>query len=365
MCYILTNNSGAAKIKIKSIYYNFIYSIHPRKPLLIWRIIKNYLAIIFKKAVLLRYIDACIELKCNLECEHCFAVNFEDKTKTPISDEEWVDIFDQCRELGNLAVAFTGGEPLLNPRLEDLINKSKPSETLIVVCTNGTILTAEKAKSLYRAGVDVVQISLDSLRPEEHNLFRRNKEAFQKTMEGIKNALAAGIRVTIVTVVSHFSINSQGFLELLEWAHRKNLMVNLALATPVGRWNNKKEVLLTEEDFRVLDRLTLRYPNARRDFETNYLPIGCGAAKEKLYFTPFGDVLPCPYMHISFGNIKKMRVAEIRKNMFSIKELNRYHPKCLMAQDRNFIEGPLSIELNENSNKVVDWKKVFDKSNNS
>ncbi len=351
-------------MKIVSFYYNFIYSIHLRKPRLIWRIFKNYLTIIFKKARPLRYIDACIELKCNLECEHCFATNFENKTKILISEQDWVNIFDQCRKLGNLAIGFTGGEPLLNSRLEDLIKKARPKETLIIVCTNGILLTAEKAKSLYRAGVDVVQISVESLRPEEHNLFRRNKEVFQKAMDGINNALTAGMKVTIVSVISHANINSQGFLELLEWARKKKMLVNLALATPVGRWNNKKEVLLTENDSRVIDSLVSRFPNVRRDFETNYFVRGCGAAIEKLYFTPFGDVLPCPYMHITFGNIKDLSIANIRKNMFSIKKLAGYYPKCLMAEDRDFIEGPLFAVLNEANNKVVDWKRVFNEHNN-
>lgn len=351
-------------MKIGSFYYNFVYSIRLRKPRLIWRVFKNYLLIIFKKARPLRYIDACIELKCNLECEHCFATNFESRTKILISEEDWVNIFDQCRELGNIAIGFTGGEPLLNPRLEDLIRKARPKETLIIVCTNGTFLTADKAKSLYRAGVDVVQISLESLRPEEHNLFRRNKEAFQKAMDGINNALSAGIKVAIVPVISHANINSHGFLELLEWAHKKKILVNLALATPMGRWNNRKEVLLTKNDSMAIDCLVSRFPNVRRDFETNYFVRGCGAAIEKLYFTPFGDVLPCPYMHITFGNIKDLRIVDIRKNMFCIKKLAVYYPRCLMAEDRDFIEGPLFTVLTEDNDKVVDWKKVFNEYNN-
>jgi len=352
-------------MKLGSFYYNFIYSISPRKPRLIWRIIKNYLKLLFKKTTLLRYIDACIELKCNLKCEHCFAVNFDDDKRKPISDEEWGDIFDQTRAMGNIAVGFTGGEPLLNPRLESLIKRAHPGETLILVCTNGTLLTAEKAKSLYKAGVDVVQISIESLDAEEHSKFRGNPKAYELSMDGIKNALAAGIRVCVVPVVSHQNVNSPGFRELLEWAHKKNLVVNLAFATPMGRWNDNSSVLLTPEDTKTIDELVARYPNVRRDFETNYYVRGCGAAKEKMYFTPFGDVLACPYMHISFGNTKQDRVADIQKNMLSIKKLSQYYPMCLMAEDRKFIEGPLSVVLNEREHKVTDWKKVFNEQNNT
>ncbi len=350
-------------MKLQSYYYNFIYAMHLRKPRLIARIIKNYFTIIFRKEMLLRYIDVCVGLKCNLTCKHCFADNIKSDEKTEMSNDEWVDIFSQCHGLGNIAIGFTGGEPLLYKDLEKLISKARTKETLIIVCTNGMLLTARRAQSLYQVGVDVVQISIESFNPDEHNSFRQNERAWQESMQGIENALAAGIRDSIVPTVSHLNINSKGLLDLIDWAYKRKLIVNLALAAPMGVWNGRMDILLTEEDFRTIDEMVTKYPNVRRDFETNYFIRGCGAAKEKLYFTPFGDVLACPYMHISFGNVRTNKVVDIRHNMLSIKKLDGYYPKCLVAEDRDFIQGPLSHVLDK-EDKVVDWEEVFDEANN-
>jgi MoaA/NifB/PqqE/SkfB family radical SAM enzyme len=263
--------------------------------------------------------------------------------------------------LGNLAIAFTGGEPLLRRDLEELVRKTRVRETLIVVCTNGMLITKERAASLHAAGVDVFQISVESMLPEEHNEFRQNTLAWKKTMQGIENAIDAGIKVTIVPTVSHLNVHSSGFLELLEWARAKKLMVNLALATPMGSWNARRDILLTEDDVKAVDGIVGKYPNVRRDFETNYMQRGCGAAKEKLYFTVFGDVLACPYMHINFGNVRDAKVADIRERMLSVPKLDEYYPKCLVAEDHEFIEGPLGTVF-DRDDKVADWKEVFGRS---
>lgn len=83
----------------------------------------------------------------------------------------------------------------------------------------------------------------------------------------------------------------------------------------------------------------------RRDFETNYWTQGCGAATEKLYVSPFGDVLACPYMHISFGNVREASLAKIRERMLENPFLTGFHPRCLTAEDREFIDNYLPREF--------------------
>ena len=346
-------------MKFGRFYYNFKYGIHFRKHELVYRTIKNMLAVHLGKATPLRYLDACVTLDCNLHCEHCFAEDFKNGSNPLLSPDEWQDVVEQCYKLGNLAVGFTGGEPLMRPDLEELIARCRPRQTLIIVCTNGHLLTPERARSLYAAGVDCVQVSIESMDPDTHNQFRRTDDGHRQTMQAIENAIAAGIKPTIVPCVSHMNVHSKGFLDLLAWSHKKGLMTNLALATPTGSWNGRTDVLLTQEDADFIDKLVARYPNVRRDFETNYAKNGCGAATEKLYITAHGDVLCCPYMHISFGNVRELDVASIRRNMLSVRKLQGYYPRCLMAEDLEFMEGPLARTFNKKV-KPVDWKEVFD-----
>lgn len=328
---------------------NARYALSWRKPALAWRIGRAYLDLALKRRTPLRYIDVCTQLACNLECSHCFAEAFP-RTRSgsvPLSADEWRGVIDQCRDLGAIAVGFTGGEPLLDRRLPELIAASRPGSMLILVNTNGTLLTGRRARELRTAGADVIQISLDSGLESEHDAFRRSRGSFRAALEGLDAALRAGLKATIVPTVSHANLRTEGFARLVALAREKGVLLNLSLAAAVGNWAGQQDLLLTKDDSAWLDALIAREPHVRRDFETNYWTRGCGAATEKLYLTPFGDVLPCPYMHLVFGNVRETPVAAIRLRMLAIAPLEGYAPRCLVAEDRGFMEryltpGPLA-----------------------
>jgi MoaA/NifB/PqqE/SkfB family radical SAM enzyme len=308
----------------------------------------------------MRYADLCLNLNCNLTCAHCFATNFEipQGQGVPLSTREWSGAVDQLMDLGGFALGITGGEPLLNPRLEELMAASHPREMLIIMASNGWFLTRERAKRLHKLGLDVVQISVDSADEEEHDRFRGKAGSWRRALEAVDNALAAGIRPTMAPTVSHMNIRSAGFLDLVEISRKKGVLLNLSLAAPSGNWNGNTGLLLTEEDSEFLNQLIAGEPHVRRDFETNYWKQGCGAGKEKLYITTYGDVIPCPYMHISFGNIRDLPLAQIRQRMLSLPVFKEYHPRCLVAEDSAFIQGPLSKTWNTGGGPA-DWKSSF------
>jgi len=340
-------------------YYNLKYGLPLRKPRLALRIAKAYLDLFTGKRIPLRYTDLCLNLNCNLSCAHCFKTNFErpEGEGRPLTVAEWHDVVGQLMELGNIAVGFTGGEPLANPELNDMIRAAYPDQTIIIVNTNGTLLTLERAKDLYRLGVDVLQISLDSGIPEEHDAFRRMKGAFDRALRGVEFALKAGLKVNIAPTVSHLNLHSAGFKKLVELSRQKGTLLNLSLAAPAGKWNAQTDFLLTEDDSASLNRLIQKESHVRRDFETNYLQQGCGAAKEKLYITTYGDVIPCPYMHISFGNVREESIDRIRNKMLALPDFKSYVPNCLVAENKPFIQDHLSKTWEGQA--PVPWTKAF------
>lgn len=91
-----------------------------------------------------------------------------------------------------------------------------------------------------------------------------------------------------------------------------------------------------------IKKLNAKSPYIRTDFDANFVSWGCGALKEILYLTPYGDVLPCPFMHISFGNAKDEPIDVIRGRGLENEFFEGYHKKCLVAEDRDFIEKYLS-----------------------
>src|SRR5215475_711099 len=102
--------------------------------------------------------------RCNLSCVYC---NEYDKTSEPVPVEEMSRRIDRLAELGTLAITFSGGEPLLHPELETLVERIRGANIIATLITNGYLLTAERVKRLNRAGLDYLQISIDNVTPDD------------------------------------------------------------------------------------------------------------------------------------------------------------------------------------------------------
>jgi MoaA/NifB/PqqE/SkfB family radical SAM enzyme len=113
--------------------------------------------------------------------------------------------------------------------------------------------------------------------------------------------------------------------------------LNPIFAAPVGAWEGNKDIVLTKDDLEYIEGLRKKHLFLRRDVDANFVERGCGAVKEAVYLTAYGDVLPCPFIHISLGNVLEEPLEKIRKRGLEIKYFNHYHKKCLAAEDRNFM----------------------------
>lgn len=349
---------------IKRNIVNFKYAANLKKPILIVRLIFTFLGIIVFKKKPLRYVDFAIDYRCNLKCNHCFKTSLEkdeareDTLRLTIKDYE--RIARECMALGAVNFSFQGGELFLYKDWEKIIKACKPYKNVISVTTNGTMLTDENLNRLKKTGVDILTVSLDSALPEEHDRFRGVKGTYAKAIQGIETAMERGFRITIGTTVAHSNLRSEGIRKIIDMAIEKKVILNLILAVPAGKWQDNLDILITDEDMSYIKELKGNSPYIRTDFEANFVNRGCGAIKEILYLTPYGDVLPCPFMHISFGNAHDESIAVIRNKGLKNEFFKKYHNKCLVAEDREFIDKYLAKTFNK-KNLPVDQQEVFNK----
>ena len=339
---------------------NFRYAFRIRKPLLTLRLIKVLFEVMILKRKPLRYVDFSIGYECNLNCEHCFAVALESKGNgRPKMDlKDYSRVVYESMKLGAVNFSFQGGEVFMVPGFAEIIKACKPHANLISLTTNGTFLIPENIKKIKRLGVDILTISLDSGIEAEHDSFRGRAGTFRKAMSGIDNALKSGLNVTIGATVSHQNLYSTGIKDLINFSKKKKIILVLILAVPAGKWSGNNGILITKEDMEFISSLTKSSPYIRTDFDANYLHRGCGAIKEILYVTPFGDVLPCPFLHISVGNVLKESVNEIRDRGLENKYFKGYYPKCLAAEDEKFINRYFPVIYSQPDLPVA-FKKLF------
>lgn len=350
---------------IKQKYHFFLYNLTPfRFSLIVTHSIKRILSLFgIKKGF--RIIDLAITYGCNLNCRHCSAMVMSQTDRKILTLDDYREIVSQAKELDVLSWNITGGEPLLVPWLDDLITILEPSMHYISIQTNCMLLTKDRAKQLKQLGVNCITTSLDSIDSEEHNAFRGNPESYLRVFEGIKNAKSAGMQVLVAGTITHQNLRSEKLRKLITSVNELGIIFLYNLAVPCGNWKENSEILLRTDDRKYLLELMEKYPMTATDHEAGRNAIGCPAGKEKMYITPYGDVIPCPFIHISFGNVKNTALMDIVKKMQKIPYFAQYQKICTAAEDTDFIENVLKRIYNENEAFPVPAEIIFKELSNS
>ena len=102
--------------------------------------------------------------RCNLDCAYC---NEYDKVSSPVPLDVMLRRIDRLAELGTTIITLSGGEPMLHPDLDSIIQRIHQRGAIATLITNGLLLTRDRIKGLNRSGLDYLQISIDNVLPDE------------------------------------------------------------------------------------------------------------------------------------------------------------------------------------------------------
>ena len=280
------------------------------------------------------------DYKCNFACEHCDITRLRSKKSDRFFTIDDVrELSRQADEMGLAHLVITGGEPLVFPDFDEIVKAIDPQKFYITSDTNGWYLDAERARHLKSIGVDKIQLSLDSLSAVEHDEFRHKRGSHERALKAIDACHDAGLNIIIATVVTKQRIRSQEFIDFLEFARKKGVAVFVTYAKPVGAWEGRYDLLIDKDDMNYLRELEKKY-NVFTHLTPSYgLNLGCIAVKRMVSITKFGDVMPCPYIHVSLGNFFEEPLKDIIERGMKIKCFREYIDTCLVAEDRNFINN--------------------------
>ena len=282
-----------------------------------------------------RIIDLALTYACNLTCQHCSAMVMK-SDRPPLQLDDYRELVKQAKKLDVLSWNLTGGEPLLVSWLEDLIPILEPRTHYISVQTNCALLTEDKARRLAKLGVNCITTSLDSNLESEHNEFRGSPTSYNEVLQGLKNAQKAGMQALVGATITHQNLRSPETVKLIEKANSLGAILLFNLAVPCGRWSGCQNFILRDDDRAYLMDLMDRYPMTSTDHEVGRNKVGCPAGMEKVYITPYGDVIPCPFIHISFGNLREMSLVDIVARMRKTPQFGAYQDICVAAEDQAF-----------------------------
>lgn len=133
---------------------------------------------------------------CNQKCLHCYAAGQPMGESRELTTAEWKDVLARLRAANIPQVTFTGGEPTLRDDLVELVDAAQWFVTRLN--TNGRLLTPQLCRALAEASLDSVQVTLYAADAEAHNALV-GAPGFDETVRGIRNAVDAGLIVSVNT----------------------------------------------------------------------------------------------------------------------------------------------------------------------
>jgi len=296
-----------------------------------------------------------VTYRCMANCVHCSAGKHFKPGEKELTTEEAKQLIDEAQKLGVTIIAFTGGEPLIREDLFELISHVNKKKAMPIMFTNGLLLTDENVQKLVDAGLYSIFVSIDSPFPEEHNKLRGIPGIFEAAINGIQKLKSKGVLVGLSSYATR-SATEKGMYKKLHELGKKLGVHNVILfdGVPTGNMLKDTSELLTqelqEEIYTYSSKIfkqkivpPLSSQSWQNSVEGNLSGIGCLAANIQYYASAYGDIAPCDFTPISFGNIRDKPLKKIWKSMIYHPAFNHRSTFCRMQnpQFRRFYIDPI------------------------
>ena len=291
-----------------------------------------------------------VTYKCQCNCLHCSAQQYKEETESKQSAlgfQEIKSIIDQAIEIGTTCIVFTGGEPLLYEKIYDLINTIDKSKAVCTIFTNGEYLNEKSASLLKEAGIFGVFVSLDFTDSDKHNKNRQRKGIFEKAIRGIRVCQERNILTGISTFITKEKLLSGELDAMMNLGKKlKVLEVFLFDIIATGRLMHRPDCILSKADIDKVRKFRGKY-NSDPDYpriihQTMFTSIaypcvseGCPAGVAQIHIRGNGDVSPCDFTPLSFGNIRHKSLRELWQNIIG-NEIYSKPSQCCRLSDSEF-----------------------------
>ena len=243
---------------------------------------------------------------CNQKCLHCYAANQPLSAVPEMDTDQWLAVIEKCRGIGIPQLTFTGGEPTLRQDLVKLVQAAQWFVTRLN--TNGRMLTSALCKDLRAASLDAVQITFYSADEAVHNELV-GVDGYTDTVNGIKNALAAGLNVSLNTPLCSLNKDYRATVEFAYDLGIRYLTCSGLIPAGNAAESASKSVRLTPEELTEVLRPAMDFALSH-GMEVNFTSPGwldedtltglgftqipsCGACLSNMAVAPYGTVLPC------------------------------------------------------------------------
>jgi len=258
--------------------------------------------------------DLAITYRCNNDCAHCY--NARERNFPELDTDSWKRVLDKLWELGVPHIVFTGGEATLRNDLPELIRHAESNGQITGLNTNARrLMDMRYVERLVEAGLDHVQVTVESCVPEIHDEMMRAKGAFKQTVTGLNNALRSKLFVMTNTTMLRTNVHTiPATLDFLADIGVPTIGLNALIYSgqglTVGTGLRESELqpvldIATKKTAERGQKLIWYTPTQYCEFDPtahNLGVKGCTASLYSMCIESNGSVLPCQSYYHPLGN---------------------------------------------------------------
>jgi AdoMet-dependent heme synthase len=274
--------------------------------------------------------------RCNERCIHCY-LDHDDHGE--MTTAEIKDLLDQMAEAGVFYLTISGGEILMRRDFFEILEYARARTFCVKLKTNGVLIREKEAARLRELGVESVQISIYSHRPEVHDAITKMPGSFRQSIEAVRLLRKQGLTVTLANVL--MVQNAADYLRVRALAAELDAKYTVdPTITPMmdgdrSILNLNVEQAALQEVFRNEDLVGnveefCAPPRGVDEEALDMLP--CSAGHTACYVSPYGDVYPCVQFPLPTGNVRQTKFVDIWRDSPQFKEVRsitlRDMPSC-------------------------------------
>jgi radical SAM protein with 4Fe4S-binding SPASM domain len=271
--------------------------------------------------------------RCNERCEHCY-LDHDDHGE--MTTQEVRRVLTELADAGVFFLTLSGGEPLVRRDCFEIIHDARSLGFNVKLKTNAVMIREREARRLRALGVEPIQISVYSHRPEVHDGVTKLPGSLKRTVAGIRLLKAAGLKVTLANVLMRANFKDGEGVRMLAAELGAHYTVDPTV-TPM--MNGDTSVLRHRLPADALGTV-FRDPHLVDDVESFCAPpppvddetregLPCSAGHTACYISPYGDLYPCVQFPLACGNVRKQGFLDIWQSSPQLAEVRSIRGKDL------------------------------------
>lgn len=278
-----------------------------------------------------------VTYRCNFRCSFCAYWKMNTRKEEELSVSDFALGARKLREIGPMFISLAGGEPLIRKDLPEIVS-AVSTYHFPFITTNGWLVTEEKAKRLFQAGLMGAVVSLDFADEKKHEQNRGKEGAFRRAIDAIKyfveakNSKLQKVNVTAVLLKENLDEIEKLIILAKSLGAEFTLQPYAKIKTDGFQGEMPSELTITEDVSAHLLKLKKKYPNFKSSLEylrrfDEFFHEGidnCQAGRLFFNIDQKGYIAKCVEdMENPVGNIKTMDVAQLKIALFGKQRENR------------------------------------------